>query len=91
MNDCSDKIQPVQPVEKTHMSIYSYPVFNQKKKKRKQEESTISFKELLDKELEKLRKENEFKLQPHEELLSLNVSEKVKPILSYSMMNLLGL
>lgn len=91
MNDYSDKIQPVQPVEKTHMSIYSYPVFNQEKKKRKQEEPTVGFKELLDKELEKLRKENEFKFQPHEELLSLNVPEKVKPILSYSMMNLLGL
>ncbi len=91
MNEYSDKVQPVQPVEKTRMSIYGYPVFNQEKKKRKQEEPTDSFKELLDKELEKLRIENEFKLQPHEEFLPLNVSEKVKPILNYSMMNLLGL
>ena len=91
MNDYSNKIQPVQPVERIHMSIYSYPVFNQEKKKRKQKESTVSFKELLDKELEKLRKENEFKPQSNEELVSLDVPEKVKPILSYSMMNLLGL
>lgn len=42
MNEYSNKIQPVQPVEKIHhMSIYSYPVFNQKKKKRKQEEPTV--------------------------------------------------
>ena len=91
MDDYLDKIQPVKPVEKTYMSIYSYPVFNQEKKKRRQGEPTVSFKELLDKELEKLRKENEFKFQPHKELISSDVSEKVKPILNYSMMNLLGL
>lgn len=75
MNDYLDKIQPVQPVEKIHMSIYSYPVFNQEKKKRKRNESSISFKELLD---EELRKQERYE-------------EVVKPVLHYNMIDLLNL
>ena len=82
MNDYSDKIQPVQPVEKIHMSIYSYPVFNQEKKKRKQSESSISFKELLDEELRK-QKQCEEAVQPQ--------TVTVKSVLRYSMIDLLNL
>lgn len=82
MNDYSDKIQPVQPVEKTHMSIYSYPVFNQEKRKRKQSESSISFKELLDEELRKQER--------HEEVIQTQ-PVTAKPVLRYSMIDLLNL
>lgn len=82
MNDYSDKIQPVQPVEKTHMSIYSYPVFNQEKKKRKQEEHTVSFRELLDRELRKQ--------EQYEEVVQ-SAPANAKPTLCYSMMDLLNL
>ena len=82
MNDYSDKIQPVQPVEKIHMSIYSYPVFNQEKKKRKQSESSISFKELLGEELRKQE-------QCEEAVQSQTVT--AKPVLCYNMINLLNL
>ena len=83
MNDYSDKIQPVQPVEKTHMSIYSYPIFNQEKKKRKQEEEpTVSFRELLDRELRK---------QEQCEEVAQPAPVTVNPTLCYSMMDLLNL
>jgi len=82
MNDYSDKIQPVQPVEKTHMSIYSYPVFNQEKKKRKQEEPTVSFKELLDRELRK---------QEQYEEVAQPAPVTTKPVLHYNMIDLLNL
>ena len=82
MNDYSDKIQPVQPVEKIHMSIYSYPVFNQEKRKRKQSESSISFKELLDEELRKQERCEEV-VRPQ--------SVNTKPALRYNMIDLLNL
>lgn len=82
MNDYSDKIQPVQPVEKIHMSIYSYPVFNQEKRKRKQSESSISFKELLDEELSKQEQCKEV-VQPQ--------PVTAKPVLHYNMIDLLNL
>ena len=82
MNEYSNKIQPVQPVEKTHMSIYSYPVFNQEKRKRKQSESSISFKELLDEELRKQEQCEEI-VQPQ--------SVTTKPVLRYNMIDLLNL
>ena len=82
MNDYSDKIQPVQPVEKIHMSIYSYPVFNQEKRKRKQSESSISFKELLDRELRK---------QERCEEVAQPAPVTVKPALCYNVMDLLNL
>ena len=83
MNEYSNKIQPVQPVEKIHhMSIYSYPVFNQKKKKRKQEEPTVSFRELLDRELRK---------QEQCEEVAQPAPATAKPALCYRMMDLLNL
>lgn len=82
MSEYSNKIQPVQPVEKIHMSTYSYPVFNQEKRKRKQNESSISFKELLEEELRK-QKQCEEIAQPQ--------SVTTKPTLRYSMINLLNL
>lgn len=82
MSEYSNKIQPVQPVEKTHMSTYSYPVFNQEKKKRKQSENSISFKELLDEELRKQ--------EQHEEIVQPQIVT-TKPTLRYSMINLLNL
>lgn len=82
MSEYSNKIQPVQPVEKIHMSIYSYPVFNQEKRKRKQSESSISFKELLDEELRK-QEQCEEVVQPQ--------SANTKPALRYNMIDLLNL
>jgi len=82
MNEYLNKIQPVQPVEKNHMSIYSYPVFNQEKRRRKQEEPTISFKELLDKELKKQERCEEV-VRP--QLVT------TKPTLRYNMIDLLNL
>ncbi len=82
MSEYSNKIQPVQPVEKIHMSIYSYPVFNQDKRKRKQSESFISFKELLEEELRK---------QEQCEEVAQPAPATVKPTLCYSMMDLLNL
>ena len=82
MSEYSNKIQPVQPVEKIYMSIYSYPVLNQEKRKRKQSESSISFKELLDEELRK-QKQCEEAVQPQ--------TVTVKPVLRYSMIDLLNL
>lgn len=82
MSEYSNKIQPVQPVEKIHMSIYSYPVFNQEKRKRKQSESSISFKELLDEELRK-QKQCEEVAQPQ--------PVTTKPVLCYNMIDLLNL
>lgn len=82
MSEYSNKIQPVQPVEKIYMSIYSYPVFNQEKKKRKQSESSISFKELLEEELRKQERCEEV-VQPQ--------SVTTKPVLRYSMIDLLNL
>lgn len=82
MSEYLNRIQPVQPVEKIHMSIYSYPVFNQEKKKRKQSESTVSFKELLDEELRK-QKQCEKVVQPQ--------SVTTKPVLRYNMIDLLNL
>ena len=76
MSEYSNKIQPVQPVEKVHMSIYSYPVFNQDKRKRKQSESSISFKELLEEELRK-QKQCEEVVQPQ--------PITTKPTLCYNM------
>ena len=84
MNDCLNKIQPVQPVEKTHMSIYSYPVFNQEKRKRKQSENSTSFRELLDRELRKQK-------QGRCEEVAQSASATLKPTLCYSMMDLLNL
>ena len=77
MDEYSNKIQPVQPVEKTHMSIYSYQVFSQEKKKRKHSESSISFRELLDKELRKQ--------EQCEEVVQTQFVT-VKPALRYDMM-----
>ena len=83
MDEYSNKIQPVQPVEKTHMFIYSYPVFNQEKKKRKQEKPIVSFKELLDEELRKQEQCKEV-VQPQ--------SVTMKPTLRYNdMIDLLNL
>jgi hypothetical protein len=82
MNEYSNKIQPVQPVEKIHMSIYSYPVFNQEKRKRKQSESSISFRELLDRELRK---------QERCEEVAQPAPVTVKPTLCYNVMDLLNL
>lgn len=82
MSEYSNKIQPVQPVEKVHMSIYSYPVFNQEKRKRKQSESSISFKELLEEELRK-QKQCEEVVNPQ--------SVITKPMLRYSVIDLLNL
>lgn len=83
MDEYSNKIQPVQPVEKTHMSIYSYQVFSQEKKKRKQSESSISFRELLDRELRKQEQCKEV-VQPQ--------SVTMKPTLRYNdMIDLLNL
>lgn len=82
MNEYSNKIQPVQPVEKIYMSIYSYPVFNQEKRKRKQSESSISFRELLDRELRK---------QERCEEVAQPAPAPVKPTLCYSVMDLLNL
>lgn len=82
MNEYSNKIQPVQPVEKTRMSIYSYPVFKQDKRKRKQSESSISFKELLEEELRKQEQRKEV-VQPQ--------SVTAKPVLHYNMIDLLNL
>ena len=82
MNEYSNKIQPVQPVEKIHMSIYSYPVFNQEKRKRKQSESSISFRELLDRELRK---------QEQCEEVAQPAPATAKPVLCYRMMDLLNL
>lgn len=82
MSEYSNKIQPVQPVEKVHMSIYSYPVFNQDKRKRKQSESSISFKELLEEELRKQEQCEEI-VQPQ--------SVTTKPALCYNMIDLLNL
>lgn len=82
MSEYSNKIQPVQPVEKTHMSTYSYPVFNQEKRKRKQSESSISFKELLDEELSKQEQCKEVE-QPQ--------PVTAKPVLHYNMIDLLNL
>ncbi len=82
MSEYSNKIQPVQPVEKIHMSIYSYPVFNQDKRKRKQSESSISFRELLEEELRK-QEQCEEVVRPQ--------SATTKPTLRYSMIDLLNL
>lgn len=82
MSEYSNKIQPVQPVEKIHMSTYSYPVFNQEKKKRKQSESSISFKELLEEELRKQEQREEV-AQPQ--------PVTTKPTLRYNMIDLLNL
>lgn len=49
MNDYSDKIQPVQPVEKIRMLVKSYPKQEDSKKRKREEKSTLSFKELLEK------------------------------------------
>ena len=77
MNEYTNRVQPVQPVEKIHMSIYSYPVFNQEKRKRKQNKSSMSFRELLDKELRK---------QEQCEEVVQTQSVTVKPALRYDMM-----
>ena len=65
------------------MSTYSYPVFNQDKRKRKRSENSISFKELLDKELRKQQEQ-------HEEVAQ-SQSVTVKPMLRYDMIDLLNL
>lgn len=83
MSEYSNKIQPVQPVEKTHMSTYSYPVFNQEKKKRKQSENSISFKELLDEELRKQQERCEEVVRPQ--------PVTTKSTLRYNMIDLLDL
>ncbi len=82
MSEYSNRIQPVQPVEKIHMSIYSYPVFKQDKRKRKQSESSISFKELLEEELRKQERCEEV-VQPQ--------SATTKPMLHYNTIDLLNL
>lgn len=49
MNDCSDKIQPVQPVEQIRMLVKSYPKQEDSKKRKREEKSMLNFKELLEK------------------------------------------
>ena len=45
----SDRVQPVQPVEQIRMLVKSYPKQEDSKKRKREERSMLSFKELLEK------------------------------------------